>query len=313
MARPRDEGPDNRDQVRADSSAAPEEAPSVTFTPSERKQLEAEMEFEEAAKELREARLRLQQAEKRWRVASKRTGRRVPGTSGRARSAPATARTRIGARVLLAAVAFWPLLVTLLPDDMGRGAGRDVVTYFGLIGVAFLFLTICPRFEEELHIDPKGRAVQALLGVALGAAFGLGRVVLSEYGPWGATGSCRALIDSLAGARVGPVLGLLEMLPLLLLVGTVEAIIYGGMLRWVVSTPRGPFPPWAAVVLSAAAFGWLQLCVPRLGDWSFAGLGLVNGAVIAFATWATASPLFAGAFLGVQWWVCLASIYAHLN
>ncbi len=277
-----------------------------TLSAAERKEIEVELELEEAEREYLEARQAFRTAEKRWRAARSRAGRPVRRRVG-ARGPSTRAerrRARIAVRMLLATVAFWPLAA-----GIWEGGASEVVVRVGLAVVAFAFLSLCPSFAEELTIDPKGRAWQALAGVVLGGSFGLSRVLISDVSPWGATEHYKKLVELLANVRVGPVVGLLELLPMLVAAGLVEGIVFGGMLRWVVGKPRGPFPTWAAVALAAVAFAWMNLWVPKEYNYPFALVSLVNGAVIAIGTFLTASPLLAGAFLGVQWWVCLATYY----
>lgn len=290
---------------------APRELP-AGLTGGERRQLEAEMELEEATRALTEARAQLRAATRRWRVAVARTGRRVRRVGPAARSGLSERALRVGTRILLVAVAFCPLVVSLLPEQWGQGAVRDLMAQFALVAIAFAFLRLCPHFDEELRADSRARYLHALVGVALGAAFAVGRVLIDDFGGWGATEGYRSLAQRLTDIRLGPVVGLAEALPLFVMAGAIQAIVYGGMLRWVVTRPRGPLPSWAGVVLCGVAFAWFQLCVPDLGDWRFAAVGLLNGLVVACATWLTASPVLGGAFLGVQWWVCLAAIYWHV-
>jgi hypothetical protein len=313
VARWRKRGQEASPEATASGASPPGTQPSdaPALTAGEREEIETELELEDAEREYLEARARFRSAERRWHAARRRAGQtvRVRSRGASATSSPDTARrAAVGARVLLALVAFWPLAVTVWPHS----SAEAVILRIGLVGVAFLFISLCPTFEEELHIDPKGRAWQALVGVGAGVALGLGRVIVSGASRWGATEGYKPIVEALANVRVGPVVGLLELLPILIAAGMVEGIVYGGMLRWVVGKPRGPLPTWAAVALAAVAFGWMHLCVPVLGDVPFAVVGLVNGAVVALATYLTASPLLAGAFLGVQWWVCLAAYYVHL-
>jgi hypothetical protein len=312
VARSRKRGQETPSEAVA-SGASPPVAPSSdapALTASEREEIETELELEDAQREYLEARTRFRAAERRWQTARRRAGQTVRARGRSAAASPdSVRRAATGARVLLSLVVFLPLAVTIWPQD----GAQAVILRMGLVGVAFLFISLCPSFEEELHIDPKGRAWQAFVGVALGVCFGLGRVIVSGGSVWGATESYKPVVEALANVRVGPVVGLLELLPILIAAGMVEGIVYGGMLRWVVGKPRGPLPMWAAVMLAAIAFGWLHLWVPpTIPNVPFALIGLVNGAVIALATYFTASPLLAGTFLGVQWWVCLSAYYAHL-
>jgi hypothetical protein len=117
---------------------------------------------------------------------------------------------------------------------------------------------------------------------------------------------------------IGPTLALVELLPALIVAGVLEGVVYAGMVRWVISPPRGPL--WApfAVLLACLLYAWLHFCVPRFPDsfarfgpdllaaTAYAGVALVNGVLMCLGTLATRSPLFAGAFLGTQWWACLA-------
>lgn len=311
MARRRQPGQETPSETTASGAAtAGARSPDTpALTAGEREEIETELELEDAEREYFEARTRFRAAERRWQAARRRAGQTVRARARGAASPDTTRRAAIGARVLLALVVFWPLAVMIWPHD----GAQVVILRMGLVGVAFLFISLCPSFEEELHIDPKGRAWQALVGVALGVCFGLGRVIVSGGSAWGATESYKPVVEALANVRVGPVVGLLELLPILIAAGMVEGIVYGGMLRWVVGKPRGPLPVWAAVTLAAIAFGWLHLWVPpTIPNVPFALIGLVNGAVIALATYFTTSPLLAGTFLGVQWWVCLAAYYVNL-
>ncbi len=228
----------------------------------------------------------------------------VEAATGKGRSSP----EQIGLRVLLAALVFWPLASAIFPN---KEAAMFVVR-FGFVGIALLFLRFCPAFNEELTVDPKGRAWQALAGVGAGAAFGIGRALLSESSVWGGTASYQGMVGAIANTNY-PVLGMVEAFPFLILFGVLEAIVYGGMLRWVVTAPRGPLPPFASAVLVGVFFGWMHLLVPHFLDQEhsvpFALVGLVNGVLAALATQFTRSPLAGGAFLGVQWWTCLAFLF----
>jgi len=219
----------------------------------------------------------------------------------------------VGARWLLFALAFLPLAVGVYPGDLGIALVR-----LGLAVVAYAFLLICPTFNEELSVHPRGRAWQALLGVALGAAAGIGRGMLGRTSPWAGLEAYRSTVAALNHPGLGPALALLELLPALVLAGVLEAVVYAGMARWVVSRPRGPLWGPFAVVLASLLYAWLHFCVPRFPDsfsrfgpelqaaTAYAGVALVNGILMSLGTLATRSPLLAGAFLGTQWWACLA-------
>ncbi|MBP7561950.1 MAG: hypothetical protein KBA64_15905 [Armatimonadetes bacterium] len=218
-------------------------------------------------------------------------------------------------RILLAATVFVPLVIGAYPSDAGTVAVR-----FGLALAAFIFLLLSPAFNEELVIDRENRAWHALLGVCLGAAAGVARGLGSHYTPWTGTEVFQGYVASL-GEGLPALSGLLGFLPLVLMAGVLEAIVYAGMLRWILTRPRGPLGPIGAALLVSVVYAWLHFCVPRFpsrlahfaGDLSaattYAAVGAVNGLLTCFMNSLTRSPMLAGTFIGVQWWVTMAMMY----
>jgi hypothetical protein len=218
-------------------------------------------------------------------------------------------------RLLLAATVLLPLVIGAYPSDAGMVAVR-----FALAVAAFGFLLLCPGFNEELTVDPQGRAGQALLGVSLGVIAGIARGLGSRYTQWTGTEVFRGYVEGL-GEGLPALTGLLGFLPLITMAGVLEAVVYGGMLRWILTRPRGPLGPIGAAVLVAIVYAWLHFCVPRFpsrlayfaGDLaaaaSYAVVGAVNGILMCLMNHLTRSPLLAGAFIATQWWVTMAMMY----
>jgi hypothetical protein len=208
------------------------------------------------------------------------------------------------------------LFVGIYPGDFGL-----ILMRVGLVVVAFYFVQACPAFnDDELAIDPKGRAWQALTGVAVGALTGIARAYWGHTSPWAGTEALEGMLKLLAHGRLGPVPALIEYLPLLVIAGVIEAIVYGGMTRWVMTRPRGPLHVGIAAPIVALLYAWMHFCVPHMPDFGvsirdlpiasgYAAVAFVNGLAMCLATHRTRSPLLAGSYIGVQWWVCLAFMY----
>lgn len=218
-------------------------------------------------------------------------------------------------RLLLAATVFVPLVIGAYPSDAGM-----VLVRFGLAVAGFIFILLCPGFDKEFVIERTSRAWHGLLGVCLGAAAGLARAFGSHHTLWTGTEVLRGYVEGL-GEGLPALTGLLGFLPMVLMAGILEAIVYAGMLRWILLRPRGPLGGFGAALLVAVVYAWLHFCVPRFpsrlayfeGDLaaatSYASVGAVNGLLACVMNSLTRSPVLAGTFIGAQWWVTMAMMY----